>query len=186
MNKRITLLSDSHVKVRPHSAATWTVDVYFTCNGLNIPDAIGTADDEGLAALKDCLNCSATGSFAALADTSAVPFVGKMVRLKCDDGTWRIMGLDRDNQWHMVNGEECERTRFEHSRMLLPLTEPSPPTSLCFSELADGDFFRIETDTKQRVFLKHATKPFGNECATDEDCQLYLFKSETPCLAAKP
>lgn len=84
-------------------------------------------DDDGLRAIVDAANCKlATGSFAALADTSAVPWVGKIVR-----GMWG--GMLSDLTVLAIEGDValCRRdssTRWYNSCDLKPLVAPTPPT----------------------------------------------------------
>lgn len=90
MNERIELVSDTEVRVRRNGNRV-SADLDWMCS-LSADTHIGGLiawyesggerwDALGLSALRDCINClEATGSFAALADTSAGIFVGNWVR----------------------------------------------------------------------------------------------------------
>lgn len=51
-----------------------------------------------------------------------------------------------------------------------------------FDELADGQSF-APVGFGHRTLMNHITKPFGNQCATNEDMQLVLLPDEMPCYA---
>lgn len=85
MNDRLELIGEREVRLRlgEHiNAAKITVECGCDTLFVRIPTHILVLgwDAGAYRALRDCINClEATGSFAALADTSAVPFVGKEV-----------------------------------------------------------------------------------------------------------
>jgi hypothetical protein len=86
MNSRIELVSDSEVRLIGRSIS----GVYFDSSYFYV-DKFQTGDRVAVEALRDCINAWLdTGSFAALADTSAVPFRGK--RVKDRDG--EVVTLD--------------------------------------------------------------------------------------------
>lgn len=135
MNSRIELVSADSVSIRHHSkdAGVTTLRVNAGRDSINRNSA-GTDywDAEGRAALRDCLNCfDQTGSFAALADTSDVPYSGKRVRLKDHNG--EVLGFiirQRDDRKGFYYFRDDHKDMFVYSTTdgitILPLT-PAPP-----------------------------------------------------------
>ncbi len=90
-------------------------------------------DDDGLRALRDIINAKLdTGSFAALADTSAVPFVGKEMLCLCNGfpGTNLrtkckvIAKSDDSDDWIVFALHSSHQVE---PKALLPLVDPTPP-----------------------------------------------------------
>jgi len=185
VNQRIEIVSDTEVRIRrsddqvPPSTSVLCGDggfIYLQHEKINT----GRWDAEGRAALRDCINClEATGSFAALSDESAVPFVGAIRKLAVREGEWLVKAYhsDKIHKWLLeeINGSG-ELCWFSESQMLPLVPKPKP---LTFGDFGDGDEFQVVG--KPKKFTKVVTKPFGNECAVDDQFGVYLFKSETPC-----
>jgi len=83
MNPRIKLISDTKIEGEFTYLNIHAVDT-LGCRTNIIDDSgrlILSFDDDGLRTLVELANCKlTTGNFAAIADTSAVPFVGKILR----------------------------------------------------------------------------------------------------------
>jgi hypothetical protein len=140
-------------------------------------------DKEAAAALIDALQCHRdTGSFGALADTSAVPFVGKRMRHASIQHDVIVLAVNDGYYCYLQPAGKGLGPHLQDRERLLPLVEQPKPKVRPFYELANGEFFRIEGDSKQRTFQKHITTPFDSPCATDMECRLFLFKNDTPCL----
>lgn len=128
MNPRIELVENDEIRWRPYAGqgVNRSIAVFLTCDGLVFEDNPGTVDYEGLRALLDVANCKlATGSFAALADTSDVPFPGK--RMRCADymeGNCECTVLyPRDGGWAAL----LPSSSIVSPAKLLPLIAPTPP-----------------------------------------------------------
>lgn len=182
MNERITLKKD-YVIIDEGDCGEY-VKVH-TSHWNSVPKIVIHAggdvvlDAGRLDALLDVLHCwKDTGSFAALADTSNVPWIGK--RMRRDGRECKVIQLPAlGSEWCKIE-DPCGSVHAVSFDSLLPLAPPAPKVRP-FSELGSGEFFCIPSDSKKRTFQKHVTKPLGNECATDEDYVVYLFKDETPC-----
>lgn len=147
MNERIKIVSDECVVLtRIAQTATWVLNVELRANdkGNLLIDSkypLVAWDAQGFAALRDCINClEATGSFAALSDESAVPYVGKRLRIINWDNEMLVTAIyddqARDNPlsalgtvacWEQVADGRCRGSKLcVDITSLLPLT-PAPP-----------------------------------------------------------
>ncbi len=130
MNDRITLVSDTEVRIRRYESCreTSTLRAY-PAGEMDIFSNIAahTWDAEGRAALRDCINCLDTGSFAALADTSAVPYVGKRMRIKDQPCAFRVLDVCGSHAFAAATEDNCRVNRAWWSHeYFLPLVEPAP------------------------------------------------------------
>lgn len=133
MNERIEIVSETYVRIQRNSGGQQSAtEVTIRGNDLclnNDTVLAGVWDALGRAALRDCINClEATGNFAALADTSAVPFVGKRMRHKLRE-RYEYTVLDASDPLGKVllqRVDDIERI-CTHRNELLPITAPEPP-----------------------------------------------------------
>ncbi len=128
MNERITIVSETEVWIKSNDSQQFGLSIQSDKMFIVRTNAEGLVhpyqwDAEGRAAMMDCLACLRdTGSFAALADTSAVPFVGKVVRFGCTNEIGPVAAMDKYTCWieyeqHMYLRKHCD---------ILPLA-PEPP-----------------------------------------------------------
>lgn len=157
MNSRIALVSENEVLIDRNIIAGKGVCVtrlVVRKDGLGVfGDAGEQWDAEGCAALIDCLNClEATGSFAALADTSAVPFVGKIFKQR-DGHLRRVVFVEDDRVWAChANGKAEKYVILQDPANMLPLT-PAPKVRPYTESEAAQHLDRVLKDEGEAVTL---------------------------------
>lgn len=132
MNSRITLVSDTEVKIKHHATATGCTTL--TIEGCHIRrEGIGFEywDDQGLEAWDNASNCfRQTGSFAALSDESAVPWVGKRCRWKSIHGDIYdvevVSMLEKTRLQYISSSAIGYNFIYPPDTQLLPLIPPKP------------------------------------------------------------
>lgn len=109
-------------------------------------------DDDGLRALLDIIHCHlATGSFAALSDESAVPFVGKQVKLEGKVIT--VVALEKRCEAHSevkYMSHQGYLSMSCHRNNLLPLTPPKRVRAYTAKEMTDHfgrEFIMADTES---------------------------------------
>jgi hypothetical protein len=123
MNERIEIEDDDELVIQRHEHACCITPVVIRDNGLFIGEE--RFDDDGLRALIDVANCKLqTGSFAALADTSDIPWTGKRMRYVHGDNHigCQILRMDFRGGATVLG----DNGYMGWASKLLPLT-PAPP-----------------------------------------------------------
>src|SRR5262245_15902346 len=126
MNERIELVSDREVCVRRYAQSTVGTDLTIR----KVSDgrwsfANACFDREGLQGVLDAVHCALdTPDFAALADTSAVGFVGKKMRaqLAADCILEGALVASVGKSWHV----QLTPGRFITTSIVLPLAPATP------------------------------------------------------------
>lgn len=123
MNERIEIVDETEISIRRFQNG-WITRVQLIGDRLEIDGKAWDADAGR--ALRDALACLGdTGSFAALADTSAAAFRGKLMRFNKNNEIVEVLSVDRTTplvrypggcHWYLIAGEQS----------LLPLA-PEPP-----------------------------------------------------------
>ena len=137
MNERIKLISDTEVEVQRNCAPTcitkfriFTTDVNYI-RVVSMKEGDGNWYDElGNDAELEVRQCwKDTGSFAALSDESAVPYVGERMRWQtADDGIHEITVLEiYGNSCRIHSHKNDFRSYPPVISCLLPLVTPTPP-----------------------------------------------------------
>lgn len=127
MNERIEIVRDNLTYIRRIVSHDCRIAVELLASGYVSIGGI-YYDDDGLRALLDVINCKlSTGSFAAMSDTSAVPFCGKRMRWHtADDGDHEVTILAVGDTWSRLVSHKTNASYVPENKSLLPLTEPAP------------------------------------------------------------
>jgi hypothetical protein len=131
MNKRITIVGDEQIEIRKHSGNPSVASLGLVFEGTALEIATKKTkvfDAEGRDALLEALQCLRdTGSFAALSDSSAVPYAGKKMQVKQPEGLRNctlICPCAARDCWN-IETAHCTFTTAATER-LFPLTPPAP------------------------------------------------------------
>ncbi len=127
MNERIKIVGDTEVWIGTGYCPNAPMRLYLHGSELRSEQQAPYKeiwDDEGRDALIDALQChKATGSFAALADTSNVPYVGKVVMTSHGRGV--VMQVGDGDKPALVQVRQGSGSNLWFTRQtILPLTPP--------------------------------------------------------------
>lgn len=186
MHERITLVSDREVKVRRNACgANYITRIVLDCGCLSVCGCHGMDYDalgnEAEILVRQCWRD--TGSFAALSDTSAVPFVGKVMRTRNSDQRWVVKSESiYGGMWNAVALDPqpgiavgcCLCTAD-----LRPLTDPTPPPkkwrAYTLKEAADHCGREFESKENRTYPAKYQTTKrvhsLNSNVVFDYDCK---------------
>lgn len=130
MNDRITLINDNEIDAQPHADSDWCVHLIAKGGELERYcmyvrtryDALG---NEAMILARQCFRD--TGSFAAISDTSTVPYVGKRMQVNSQCHAMELCEVicKRGMSW-LVEFENGGKDWYS-DKELLPLATPPAP-----------------------------------------------------------
>lgn len=194
MNSRIKIVSEMEVRIRLGDIGSASIGVECGAGCLFVKHAIGIStvgwDAEGRAALRDCINClDATDSFAALSDSSGVPYVGKRMRRilpsgcqHCKERDCEILRVTDSTLYFLDCDSEMSRHAPIEDVTLLPLVEPPAPKVRQYKTPQEACCLlgKVIQNPDGDKYTVHAVSERGVEFANEQGWESFVYLAQSP------